>query len=317
MKIKIGYDLSFRTVPNLPMNLMLYTHPSREGDLLYPDLIHVQPEMGPELPVTIARDPFGNKIGRIVSPGGLVRIWSENVVRDNGLPDQRPSNDFEGFQAPPNQLPPEVMQYLMASRYCEVELLQDHAWRLFGHLAPGFGRAKAVVDWVHNYVTFGYQYARNTKTAMDVWNERRGVCRDFQHLCIALHRALNLPARYVTGYLGDIGVPYNPAPMDFSAWHEVYLGGRWWSMDGRHHQPRIGRILMATGRDAVDVALTTQFGSGSLNSFNVTTEQLIENNQQPSQMGGGGGISQYDQQQPSQPLFVDFTHHLRQWVASA
>jgi transglutaminase-like putative cysteine protease len=171
-------------------------------------------------------------------------------------------------------LPPDVLQYLMPSRYCEVDLLQDFAWQLFGNIPAGWQRAKAVVDWVHHYVTFGYQYARHTKTAMDVKNERCGVCRDFQHLCISLHRALNLPARYVTGYLGDIGVPINPAPMDFSAWHEVYLGGRWWALDGRHNEPRIGRILMATGRDAVDVALTTQFGPGWLRSFQVNTDEI-------------------------------------------
>ncbi len=280
MKIKIGYDISFQTTVNLSMNLMLYTHPSRAGDLLQPDLIHVQPEYGPELPVQIAMDSFGNKVGRIVSPGGRLRIWSQNVIQDSGLPDAVPANDVEGYQATPSQLPPDVLQYLMPSRYCEVELLQDRAWQLFGHIAPGYQRAKAVIDWVHNYVTFGYQYARNTKTAMDVWNERRGVCRDFQHLCISLHRALNLPARYVTGYLGDIGIPFNPAPMDFSAWHEVYLGGRWWSLDGRHNVARIGRILMATGRDAVDVALTTQFGPGWLQSFKVTTEEVAHEQQQ-------------------------------------
>jgi transglutaminase-like putative cysteine protease len=276
MKIQIGYDIAFQTTVNLPMNLALYTHPSRQGDLLYPDLIHVQPEYGPELPVQIAIDLYGNKIGRIVSPGGRLRIWSQNVVQDSGLPDAVPSNDWERYQAPPNQLPPDVLQYLMPSRYCEVELLQDRAWQMFGHITPGWWRAKAVVDWVHNYVTFGYQYASKTKTAMDVLNQRCGVCRDFQHLCVALHRALNLPARYVTGYLGDIGVPFNPAPMDFSAWHEVYLGGRWWALDGRHNEPRIGRILMATGRDAVDVALTTQFGSGWLQSFQVTTQEIKE-----------------------------------------
>ncbi len=189
MDIRIGYDISFQTTVNLPMNLVLYTHPSREMDLLYPDLIHVKPEYGPELPVQIARDPFGNKIGRIVSPGGRLRISSDNVVRDSGLPDPVPGDQWERYQAPPDQLPPDVLQYLMPSRYCEVELIQDRAWQLFGNIRPGWQRAKAVVDWVHNYVTFGYQYARNTKTAMDVWNERCGVCRDFQHLCISLHRA--------------------------------------------------------------------------------------------------------------------------------
>lgn len=194
MNIRIGYDISFQTTQNLPMNLVLYVHPSREQDLCFPDLIHVKPEYGPELPVQIARDPFGNKIGRIVSPGGLLRISSENLIHDSGLPDAVPANACEGHQASTDQLPPDVLQYLMPSRYCEVELLQDRAWQLFGNIPAGWQRAKAVVDWVHNYVTFGYQYARHTKTAMDVRNERCGVCRDFQHLCISLHRALNLPA---------------------------------------------------------------------------------------------------------------------------
>ena len=293
MKIRIGYDIAFQTSPNVPMNLALYVHPSRERDLLQPDYIHAQPEYGPELPVQIAWDVFGNKVGRIVSPGGRVRLWSDNVILDSGMPDPIPSTPSEGYQAPPEALPPDVLQYLMSSRYCEVELLVDRAWELFGNMAPGWHRAKAVVDWVHNYVTFGYQFARHTKTAMDVWHERRGVCRDFQHLCITLHRALNLPARYVTGYLGDIGVPYNPAPMDFSAWHEVYLGGRWWAMDGRHNVPRIGRTLMATGRDAVDVALTTQFGSGWLQSFKVVTEEVRE-----------GDSDSDDHPAPSLPMFT-------------
>jgi transglutaminase-like putative cysteine protease len=279
MQIRIGYDISFQTTVGLPMNFALFTHPSREADLVFPEYVHVQPERGPELPVQVARDAFGNKIGRIVSPGGRLRFISENIIRDNGLPDAVPGNYSQGYQAAPDQLPPDVLQYLMPSRYCEVELLQDRAWEMFGHIPPGYSRAKAVVDWVHNYVTFGYQYALHTKTAVHVWTERRGVCRDFQHLCITLHRALNLPARYVTGYLGDIGVPINPAPMDFSAWHEVYLGGRWWAMDGRHNQPRIGRVLMATGRDAVDVALTTQFGPGWLQSFKVITEEVNQGDQ--------------------------------------
>jgi transglutaminase-like putative cysteine protease len=274
MQIRIGYDIAFDTSANLAMNLMLYTHPSRQGDLTKPEYIHVQPQSGPELPVQIGIDPFGNQFGRIVSPGGPLRIWSENVINDSGLPDPLPATQTAGAQASPQELPPNLMQFLMPSRYCEVELLVHRAWEMFGHIPPGWSRAKAVVDWVHSNVTFGYQFARNTKTALDVWHERRGVCRDFQHLCITLHRALNLPARYVTGYLGDIGVPYNPAPMDFSAWHEVYLGGRWWTMDGRHHEPRIGRVLMATGRDAVDVAITTQFGPGTLQSFTVITEEV-------------------------------------------
>jgi transglutaminase-like putative cysteine protease len=274
MFIRIGYDITFQTAPAVPMNLVLYTHPSRAGDLLQPDLIHVECARGQQVPVQMFIDSFGNKVGRIVAPGGRLRIWSENTIADSGMPDPIPQTPAEQRQAPPNELPPEVLRYLMSSRYCEVDLLQNTAWSLFGHLRPGWARARAVVNWVHNHITFGYQYARDTKTALEVLNERQGVCRDFQHLCVSLHRCLNLPARYVMGYLGDIGVPPNPTPMDFSAWHEVYLGGRWWAMDGRHHQPRIGRILMAAGRDAVDVALTTQFGSGGLLNFKVVTEEV-------------------------------------------
>ncbi len=293
MLIKIGYDMTFQTTFGVPMNLALYTHPSREGDLLSPDTIRVEDSYGRAVPTQTMLDCYGNKIGRIVSPGGRLRISSENIIRDSGRPDAQPQTDAERYQAAPEELPASVMQYLLSSRYCEVDLLQDTAWQLFGHLSPGWGRAKAVVDWVHNHVTFGYRFARKTRTALETYHEQRGVCRDFQHLCVALHRCLNLPARYVTGYLGDIGVPYNPAPMDFSAWHEVFLGGRWWTMDGRHNNPRIGRILMATGRDAVDVALTTQFGFGQLTSFNVITEELNANNTQSDQFGTWNGSTQY------------------------
>ena len=274
MLIRIGYDLQFQTSPGVAMNLELFTHPSREHDLLSPEFVHVQAADGSLQPVQVFVDTFGNKVGRIVAPGGPLRIWSDNTIRDSGLPDATPQTAAEQYQAHPADLPPEVLQFLMGSRYCELEFLQQPAWNLFGHIAPGWARAKAVVNWVHQHVTFGYAYARNTRTALETLHEARGVCRDFQHLCVALHRCMNLPARYVTGYLGDIGIPSNPAPMDFSAWHEVFLGGRWWTMDGRHNSPRIGRVLMATGRDAADVALTTQFGNGTLTGFQVVTEEV-------------------------------------------
>jgi transglutaminase-like putative cysteine protease len=171
-------------------------------------------------------------------------------------------------------LPPEVLTFLLASRYCEVDRMMNIAWQLFGTTPLGWARVQAVCNWVHNNVTFGYQYARPTKTAWDVYQERNGVCRDFMHLAITFLRALNVPCRYVTGYLGDIGVPSVPCPMDFSAWFEVYLGGRWWTMDARHNVPRVGRILMGHGRDAVDVALTTSFGAANLSKFTVWTDEL-------------------------------------------
>lgn len=281
MRIRIGYDVIFHSAPSVPMTLALYTHPSREPDLLNPDLIHAEDGGGRKLPVTAFRDSFGNKVGRIVAPGGPLRVWGENTVRDSGRPDPVPRTEAEGRQWDVQDLPPDVLRFLAPSRYCEVDLLNDKAWGLFGHLPAGWGRAKAVVDWVHDHVTFGYQYARPTKTATEAMAEARGVCRDFQHVCVTLHRCLNLPARYVTGYLGDIGVPFNPAPMDFSAWHEVYLGGRWWALDGRHNVPRVGRILMATGLDAADVALTTQYGSAQLQDFRVVTHEVPDPDSTP------------------------------------
>jgi transglutaminase-like putative cysteine protease len=164
----------------------------------------------------------------------------------------------------------------MASRYCEVDRLSDLAWNLFGNVAPGWPMVQAVCDWVHENTTFGYHFARPTRTALEVTTERCGVCRDFQHLAITLCRALHIPARYATGYLGDIGVPAAPSPMDFSAWFEVWLGGRWWTFDARHNQPRIGRVLIATGRDAADVAITTSFGVSWLRKFSVVTEEVRE-----------------------------------------
>jgi transglutaminase-like putative cysteine protease len=176
------------------------------------------------------------------------------------------------------ELPTETLRFLLASRYCEVDRLSDTAWNLFGNIAPGWGRVQAVCDWVNRHVTFGYPFARPTRTALEVSIERQGVCRDFQHLAIAICRALHIPARYATGYLGDIGVPPN-LPMDFSAWFEVYLGNRWWAFDARNNQPRIGRILMATGRDAADVAITTSFGQSWLKSFSVITDEVQDASQ--------------------------------------
>jgi transglutaminase-like putative cysteine protease len=171
-------------------------------------------------------------------------------------------------------VPSDVLQYLMASRYCEVDRMTQIAWDLFSATPPTWERVKAVMDWVHNNVEFGYPFARSTKTALDVYNERKGVCRDFMHLTITLLRALNIPARYATGYLGDIGVPVSPLAMDFSAWIEVYLGNRWYTLDARHNEPRIGRVLQARGRDAVDVALTTSFGPSVLRKFTVWTKEI-------------------------------------------
>jgi transglutaminase-like putative cysteine protease len=269
MLIRIGYDIEFEIPAPVQMLLMLYTHPSRAGDLREPDVIHSEPA----IPVSSFIDGFGNRCARIVAPAGKLRLWNSALVADSGLHDVVAA---DAAQVPVEELPAEALQFLLASRYCEVDRLSDIAWSLFGQTPPAWARVQAVSDWVHANVEFGYPFARATKTAYEVYEERKGVCRDFMHLMVTFLRCLNIPARYVTGYLGDIGVPPNPDPMDFSAWLEAYLGGRWYAFDARHNEPRIGRILMARGRDAVDVALTTSFGPTRLTKFSIVTDEVKE-----------------------------------------
>jgi transglutaminase-like putative cysteine protease len=264
MRIRLGHELIFEVPRPTAMLLMLYLHPDAAPALEAPEWIEVEPAV----PVEVIADWFGNRAARVMAPAGTLRLRYDNVARDSG----RPEPSIEGLRLHAvEELPPECLRYLLASRYCEVDRMTAIAWDLFGKTPPAWQRVQAVVDWVHDNVTFGYQYSRPTKTAFDVFTERQGVCRDFQHLAITFLRALNVPARYATGYLGDIGVPKNPSPMDFSAWLEVYLGDAWYALDARHNQPRIGRVLMARGRDAVDVALTTSFGNTTLTGFTVWT----------------------------------------------
>lgn len=269
MLIRLGYDIRFDITSPVPMVALLNVHPSRTHDLLEPDKL--QADNGVEL--IEYKDSFGNLCTRLMAPQGSLRLFNSTLIQDSGQPDPVEPN---ARQHPVEELPAETLQFLLASRYCEVDLLSPVAVELFGGTPPGWGRVKAICDWVNQKVMFGYNFARPTKTALDVYLERTGVCRDFQHLSITFCRALNIPARYVTGYLGDIGVPLSPSPMDFSAWFEVYLDGRWWTFDARHNMPRIGRVLMATGRDAADVAITTSFGGSRLTQFQVVTDEVKE-----------------------------------------
>ena len=267
MLIRLAYDIQFDLPADTAMVALLHVHPSRTHDLLQPDELETEPKLN----VTSYLDTFGNRCARFVAPRGHLRLSSSTLIRDSGLPD--PQN-WAARETPVAELPNEMLRFLLSSRYCEVDHFSHIAFQLFGQTAPGWARVQAICDWVHTHIKFDYQQARPTKTAMDVYNEPIGVCRDFQHLAITFCRALNIPARYATGYLGDIGVPV-VLPMDFSAWFEVWLDGRWWAFDARNNQPRIGRILMATGRDAADVALTTSFGQADLRSFFVVTEEEI------------------------------------------
>jgi transglutaminase-like putative cysteine protease len=251
------------------MLLMLEIEPSREGSVLRPGGTRIEPHIA----VDRFLDRFGNRCARMLAPAGRLRLWDDLVLADDGQPDTVAQN---ARQIPVEQLPPDVLVYLLGSRYCEVDRLNDIAWSLFGGVTGGWARVQAVCDWVHDHIAFGYEFARPTKSAFEVYEDRKGVCRDFTHLALTFCRCLNIPARYVTGYLGDIGIPPQPFPMDFSGWFEVYLDHRWYTFDARHNTPRIGRIVMARGRDAVDVALTTSFGKTNLSSFRVWTDEVPE-----------------------------------------
>jgi len=267
MLIRLGYDIQFATAEEVPVFALLNIHPSRDKDLREPDELHIEP------PVEVAcfSDLFGNRGCRFVARPGGTRLHNSFLVEDSGEPDpQAPGAREIAIE----RLPAEVLPYLMNSRYCEVDLLSSVALELFGETPRGWARVQAVCDWVQSKITFGYKYASSTRSALGVYTKRIGVCRDFQHLAITFCRALNIPARYATGYLGDIGIPPAPFPMDFSAWFEVYLEGRWWTFDARHNTPRLGRVLMATGRDATDCAITTSFGTATLKHFHVVSDEV-------------------------------------------
>jgi transglutaminase-like putative cysteine protease len=267
VQIRAGYDIAFQCFQETPMVLMLSVEPARMRDLLSEHQIRFFPAVGARDYV----DMFGNICTRITAPAGLIEIRNEFVIADSGLPDEVAP---QARQQEVGELPDEVLIYLLGSRYCDTQKLSDLAWSLFGTVTPGWQRVQAICDYAHDRISFGYQHARCDRTASEAHQERLGVCRDFAHLAVTLCRCMNIPARYCTGYLGDIGVPIDPAPMDFSAWFEVYLDGRWFSFDARHNHPRIGRIVMARGRDAADVAISTSFGVGQLVRFSVITEEV-------------------------------------------
>lgn len=267
MFLRIGYEIIYEVPAPVSMLMLLNTHPSRYSSLQQPDQVRIEPNV----PVHEFTDGFGNRCARVMAPAGQVRVYNDLVAADTGLPDVVNPN---ARQHPVEELPDDVLQFILGSRYCQVQEMGDIAWKLFGQTPLGWPRVQAVLDWVHNHVRFDYQTARPTKTAWDVYNEAEGVCRDFMHLAITFLRCLNIPARYATGYLGDIGVPEDDSAMDFSAWFEVYLDNQWYTCDARHNKPRIGRVLMARGRDAVDVALTTSFGPHTLKKFQVWTEEV-------------------------------------------
>jgi transglutaminase-like putative cysteine protease len=269
MLIKVGYEIAFDSPTPAAMVILLYLHPSRAATVKKAERLMLQPS----LRVSEYIDAFGNRCGRIFAPAGRIVLSNDAIVGDSGLPDPQRR---DAIQHAVQDLPHETLLYLLASRYCEVDSeLKDFAWAQFAGSPQGWPRVEAICDFVQRHLRFDYNQARATRTALEAFRERVGVCRDFMHLAITLCRCMNIPARYCTGYLGDIGVPQAPFPMDFSAWFEAFLGGQWYVFDARHNVPRIGRILMARGRDAADAALTTTFGYNQLVSFKVWTDEVF------------------------------------------
>jgi transglutaminase-like putative cysteine protease len=268
MLIRIGYDITIGLANPTTVVFLLKLHPSSASTLVGVENFRIEPE----LEIENYLDSFGNRCGRVNAPGGSIHFLNHAVARSPGEPDAYAP---DAKQHSVGEIPVASIPFILPSRYCEVDSeLLDFAWQTFGGISEGWAKVQSICDFVHCHLRFDYLQARANRTALDAFRERVGVCRDFTHLAITLCRCLNMPARYVTGYLGDIGVPPAPDPMDFSAWFEVYLGGRWYSFDARHNQRRIGRIVIARGRDAADVPITMVFGTHTLEKFSVVTEEI-------------------------------------------
>jgi transglutaminase-like putative cysteine protease len=268
MYIRVGFEIVFAFPEPTPLVLMLSLHPSMDAHVRSPENLRVEPQV----PITTYLDIYGNRCSRVLAQAGRAAFLNDAIVEVDGKPDVL---GWGAFQHKPQDLPNEVLLYLLASRYCEVDGdLREIAWELFGKQPAGWSLVQAICNFVNAHIRFDYMQARATRTALEAYKEKTGVCRDYMHLAITFCRCLNIPARYCTGYLGDIGVPVAPYPMDFSAWFEVYLGGRWYAVDARNNTPRIGRVLVARGRDAADVAITTSFGVNKLEAFHIRTEEV-------------------------------------------
>lgn len=273
MDIRVGYMIEIVTYQRTPALLLLDPHPSRDDDrVTLPMTTVTSLSDGADVPCQEYRDGFGNRCRRLVAPPGGVQFTNDIIIRDTGIADVVDRNAGEIF---PGDLPSEVFEYMRPSRYCEVDELSATAWNLFGDYAPGWNRVQQICNYVNAQIRFDYQFARNTRTAAQAMAERVGVCRDFAHLAVTLCRCMNIPARYCNGFLGDIGVPRDSAPMDYNAWFEAYLEGRWYTFDARHNRPRIGRILVARGRDAADIPMIHTFGPHLLQHFEVFTDEVV------------------------------------------
>ncbi len=266
MHIRVGCEFRYEATWPTPTVMQVQSHPDGAHQVL-----HEEWQTTPDLPMNVYRDIYGNLCQR------LMLVPGENVLRYDAtvaVTDGYDEINTDAVQMPVEELPGEVLLYTLPSRFCLSDLLSDAAWQLFGQTKPGWERVQTISDWVHNNIRFQYGTSTQITTALDVYEQRVGVCRDFTHLAITFCRALNIPTRYVFGYIPDIGVPPPDEPMDFCAWMEVYLSGRWWTFDPRNNTPRMGRVLIGRGRDALDVAMVTTYGGPTLREMIVWADEV-------------------------------------------
>jgi transglutaminase-like putative cysteine protease len=278
MEVRVGCDFQYET--QWPTPTVMQVQPHEDGAHR---VMHQSWESDPPVAMREFRDLYGNTCRRFTLPGGEVHLRFDALVEVAGEPDEL---DPAATQLPVEDLPDETLHFTLPSRYCLSDVLSGTAWELFGGTDPGWGRVQAICDWVHENIRFQYGSSTPLTTAADVYEQRAGVCRDFAHLAVTFCRAMNIPARYVFGYLPDIGVPPPEFPMDFCAWFEAYLGGRWRTFDPRNNERRVGRVVIGRGRDALDVAMVTTYGSHTLRSMLVRADEV-----QPVAASRGGGRS--------------------------
>ena len=268
MRVRVGCEFTIESSSPTPTAGIV-----RPRDRDWHTLLAERRTVSPDIPVHSYVDGFGNQVWRWLAPAGVMQIRYDAIAEVPDSPDPVLA-DLPGTFI--DAVPDDALIYTLPSRHCQSDLVIDEAWRLFSDAPDGWARVQAICDWAHQNIQYGYGNSISTTSGYDAYQQRRGVCRDFAHTGVMFCRAMNIPARYVCGYLPDIGVPYDPNPMDFHAWFEAYVGGAWRTFDARHNTPRIGRVLIARGRDAVDTALLTSYGLSSLTGFSVWAAQIDE-----------------------------------------
>jgi len=266
MRVRVGCEFLYNA--EVATHALIQVEPRLEGGVRALD---EQWQNEPQIGMSRYVDGYGNVCRRATICPGISSLRYDALLEVPGTSDPE---RLDAVEVAPRDLPDEALIFTLPSRYCPSQELADDAWSLFGSSPPGWRRVQTICDWVHSEVRFGYVDSPPLATAIDVFNSRAGVCRDFAHLAVTFCRALNIPARYVFGYLPDIGVPVAPEPMDFAGWMEVFLDGAWWTFDPRNNQRRVGRALVGRGRDALDVAMISTYGGPELTSMTVWADEV-------------------------------------------